>query len=432
MARCKIEVVNGTRASNNIYNVIYLPFCVSTLKLLITNNGEENTNLTIRPKNYIINNEKCCGLVDDDTGNVEIEISWGGGDELGSIVSLRPKESQNSYMFINHKSGAEVKIHNLTLNVESEIGNHAVTDEYNESDVRIKLYPLKARSPIIRQVQIGDDNESLSFEGTSVGLYYPRWFPELLNPLSSNIYYSLPFVPRFKIKLERKRSRSKKDIVRVNLGDHKEIASIVGDLRGASFCSNLFRLTENIFVIRLWFFWLNHKHFKDNRNLEIIQAENMRLFGVEVSPELPDSERYDIVVNATGKILTVGTDYHWKEYWYKLPNNELAMKGYIADWWRHRLFALFKNFIYGLRPVEYSSILNSLNKLTFGIAGYVDVRGTMAEELARSEQDSTALMIDHEDRVRGKSVFRSHVPYVENGFIIRDMISRRVDEHIPI
>jgi len=143
------------------------------------------------------------------------------------------------------------------------------------------------------------------------------------------------------------------------------IAEISGDMDGSSFHSEVFKFNENSFVIRLWLFWLSKKQFNEGKNLQTIQADKER--GI-FNPELPDSERYDLLVSTTGKLLSIGTYFHWQEYWYKLKNAS-HMEGRIAkilhpvDESLTRLInRLSKKVV--ISATDYSSILNTLKKFS--------------------------------------------------------------------
>ncbi len=425
VVRCTIAVVNTSDKSHDgTHNVAYLPFSVSTLKLRVTNEEQKKMTITITPKNSRKDNEYCCGFVDSDTRNESgILLSWGGGDEEGCVLSLDVGQTRYAYIFIDHKSEFQAS-YDLTLKVRIKMDLFALNKDTPQPDIVIKLHPLQTGSKIVHQEPI--DKKTIVYEGTLVGLYYPRWFPES-NKLVSDGYYNHSEIPKFKIHLNINKSGHHKDSVQVTLDDRKDIALIVGDMRGATFCTDLFKLDENNFIIRLWFFWLNYNQFKDQINLEI-SGMRVQRGPFTISPELPDSERYDIIVSRNGAVLGVGTDYHWKEYWYKIADGQYVMQGYIADWWKHKLHKLLENWVLGMHSVDYQSILSALKEISSKTANRQDIdpRTTVVAEDALI--DRRVDLLAHEKPERGKSIFRSHVPYVENGIIKHDMISEKVDE----
>jgi hypothetical protein len=78
MVDAHLELINGSKLSDKTFNVVYLPYCISTLKLLLTNNENESIAVTITPKESRNDEELCCDYDDDKKG---IKISWGGGNE---------------------------------------------------------------------------------------------------------------------------------------------------------------------------------------------------------------------------------------------------------------------------------------------------------------------------------------------------------------
>ena len=57
------------------------------------------------------------------------------------------------------------------------------------------------------------------------------------------------------------------------------------------------------------------------------------------NPELPDFERIDLVIGVNNKVLFVGTDFHWQEYWYaiggEIPQIDASITKYVVSYWRN-------------------------------------------------------------------------------------------------
>jgi hypothetical protein len=75
---------------------------------------------------------------------------------------------------------------------------------------------------------------------------------------------------------------------------------------------------------------------------------------------------------------------------------------------------------------KYENIINDLQKITslsedFDLSKSIYVEG---EEIEQSIQNRQKMPVQ-----RGKNFFRSHVPYVRNGYILSNMISHIVDKY---
>jgi hypothetical protein len=430
MVRCTVELANGVNIADKSYNSTYLPFSVSTLKFRVSNQEEELTEVTMTPQNYYNNDEYCCGF-DDNTK--QLKISWGGGNEEGAIVSLEPYVSKYVYLFVHHESD-QLSHYDLTLNVRKITGGFGEKILENDS-IKIRLSPLKDEKGIVHQKFEGD-GQTLTYEGELICSYYPRWFPEEFQNLlmNKNEYYAGASIPAHQLVLERKSEGHSADRIIVKFGNIDNIiAEISGDMDGSSFHSDLFRFNENSFVIRLWFFWLSKKQFNEGKNLQTIRADKQS--GI-FNPELPDSERYDLLVSNTGKLLSIGTDFHWQEYWYGLKNAS-HMVGRIAKYLHpvdESLTRLINRLskIVVISPTDYSSILNSLKKFSQSdqLEPHImtsNYDGTFIESLLDKESSEIERQAGMR-KERWRNLIRSHVPYVRNGSIICDMISREVQE----
>ena len=430
MVNCSVELTNGAALADKSYSSTYLPFSVSTLKFRLSNLEEEVTKVTITPQNSYENDEYCCGF-DDNTK--QLKISWGGGNEQGAIVSLGPRVSRYAYLFVHHQSD-QLSSYDLTLKVRKITGGFG-KKIFEDDSIKIRLSPLNNEKGILHQKFEGH-GQTLTYEGELMCSYYPRWFPEEFQNIVINKdeYYTRASIPAHQLVLERKSQGYSADRVIVKFGNtNNVIAEIFGDMDGSSFHSDVFKFNENSFVICLWFFWLSKKDFNEGKNLEIIQADKER--GI-FNPELPDSERYDLLVSNTGKLLSIGTDFHWQEYWYRLMNSS-HMEGMIAKYLHpvdesltRLINRLSKKVV--ISPSDYDSILNNLKKFSQG--------DQLKSTMTTSNYDGTFIesSLDKENseierqagtqKERWSNLIRSHVPYVRNGSIISDMISREVYE----
>ena len=190
MIKCSLKIVNAVY-DNNFYKVKYIPFSISTIKLLIQNSEECDVDILIKPARYQNDDDFCGGFDDDNKG---LKIIWGGGEENGVTTRVKGKEGKYAYFFVFPKDNFRLLDYNLTLQVnKTTVGFNG---ESTSEELKIKLYP-------IQKVQLIDDivhqkkernsqGTTITFEGNLVGNYYPRWYPEhyiLFN--DSKKYYKL-------------------------------------------------------------------------------------------------------------------------------------------------------------------------------------------------------------------------------------------------
>jgi hypothetical protein len=318
--------------------------------------------------------------------------------------------------------------YDLTLQVNK------TTVEFNgEStieEIKIKLYPMQT-------VQLVDDivhekkeknsqSTTITFEGNLVGNYYPRWYPEHYSLFNNNknYYQADSLISNISLKTFKKLEGQDRDRIFLYFKQRK-VGTIEGDMEGASYHIDVFKFNK-AFIIRIWFLWISKKQFREAKNLEPLEIEvrERRIFD---NPELPDFERFDIVVSSSnGNILAICTDFHWQEYWYKLNGgDDVVMEGIIAkllhplDQSLSRL--LNRHFV----DNNYEDIINNLEKIT-SLSENLDsepdliyVKGTEFEETVQELQKDIV--------ARGRNFFRSHVPYIRNAVILSNMISHVVD-----
>ena len=122
-----------------------------------------------------------------------------------------------------------------------------------------------------------------------------------------------------------------------------------------------------------------------------------------------------------GTILAVCTDFHWQEYWYKLRNDNRNMIGIVAKLFHPIDESLARLCNRNFVDNKYENIINDLQKITSLSEDFdfdsksIYVEG---EEIEQSIQNRQKMPVQ-----RGKNFFRSHVPYVRNGYILSNMIS---------
>jgi hypothetical protein len=423
---CSLKIVNASYSnSNNIYNIEYIPFSISTIKLLILNEGTLDIDILIRPIRFQ-NNEDFCGGFDDEKKG--LKIIWGGGQENGLQTIVKGNEKKHLFLFVFPTENVNLLNYNLTLQVNKTIVGSNTENVLEE--ISIKLHPIDTGQLIHniahQKIINNPENTRITFDGNLVNSYYPRWYPELLdlftNP-NNNFYQAEPLIENISFNLFKKLQGFNQDRIVLNFKEN-EIAIIEGDMDGASYHIDIFRL-NNAFIVRLWFLWISKKQFRDRNNLKPLQL-NAEKRGIFDNPELPDFERFDIVISSDGRLLAVCTDFHWQEYWYKLRNNNTNMIGIVAKLFHPIDESLARLCNRNFVDNNYKNIINDLQKITslsedFDLSKSIYVEG---EEIEQSIQNRQKMPVQ-----RGKNFFRSHVPYVRNGYILSNMISHIVDKY---
>jgi hypothetical protein len=424
LINCSLKIVNASYNAN-FYKINYIPFSISTIKLLIQNEEYFDVDVLIKPTKFQNNDDFCGGFDDEKKG---LKIIWGGGQENGLQTIVKGNEKKHLFLFIFPTENSNLLNYNLTLQVNKTIVGSNTENILEE--ISIKLHPIETVQLInnIAHQKIISNSEStkITFDGNLVNSYYPRWYPELLDSftnINNNFYQAESLITNISFKLFKKLQGFDQDRI-VLYFKEKEIAIIEGDMDGASYHIDLFRFNKT-FIVRLWFLWISKKQFHDRNNLKPLQLEAEKR-GIFDNPELPDFERFDIVISSDGTILAICTDFHWQEYWYKLRNDNTNMIGIVAKLFHPIDESLARLCNRNFVDNKYENIINDLQKITslsknFDFSKSVYVEG---EEIEQSILNRQKMPVE-----RGKNFFRSHVPYVRNGYILSNMISHIVDKY---
>ena len=424
---CSLKIVNASyNSSNNIYNIDYIPFSISTIKLLILNEGTFEIDILIKPIRFQNNDDFCGGFDDEKKG---LKIIWGGGQENGLQTIVKGNEKKHLFLFVFPTENVDLLNYNLTLQVNKTIVGSNTENILDE--ISIKLQPIETGQLIHniahQKIINNPENTRIIFDGNLVNSYYPRWYPELLDLFTNannNFYQAEPLIENISFKLYKKSQGFDQDRIVLDFKEN-EIAIIEGDMDGASYHIDIFRL-NNSFIVRLWFLWISKKQFRDRNNLKPLQLDAEKR-GIFYNPELPDFERFDIVISSDGTILAVCTDFHWQEYWYKLRNDNTNMIGIVAKLFHPIDESLARLCNRNFVDNKYENIINDLQKITSLSENfdskfksiYID-----GKEIEDSIQNRQKMPVE-----RGRNFFRSHVPYVRNGYILSNMISHIVDKY---
>ena len=421
---CSLKIVNASyNSSNNIYNIDYIPFSISTIKLLILNEGTFDIDILIKPIR-IQNNDDFCGGFDDEKKG--LKIIWGGGQENGLQTIVKGNEKKYLFLFVFPTENVNLLNYNLTLQVNKTIVGSNTENILDE--ISIKLQPIETGQLIHniahQKIINNPENTRITFDGNLVNSYYPRWYPELLDLFTNannNFYQAEPLIENISFKLYKKSQGFDQDRIVLDFKEN-EIAIIEGDMDGASYHIDIFRL-NNAFIVRLWFLWISKKQFRDRNNLKPLQLDAEKR-GIFYNPELPDFERFDIVISSHGTILVVCTDFHWQEYWYKLRDDNTNMIGIVAKLFHPIDESLARLCNRNFVENKYENIIKDLQKIASLSENFhskfksIYIEGKEIEDSIQYRQKMPI--------VRGKNFFRSHVPYVRNGYILSNMISHIV------
>ena len=429
MNNCNVKVVNAVNDNNNLYNVNYIPFSISTIKLLIQNNENFEVRIIIKPIRFQNDDDFIGGFDDDNKG---LRIMWGGGQENGIDITVQQNEKKYTYLFVSHIGDFnELLNYNLTLDINKKSED---SDNTNITEkLSIKLYPIHSgaliHNIVHQKIRQNSQNTEITFDGDLISYYYPRWYPELFAEIggdTTNYYQTEPLIKYISFKIFKKGQKFGKDRMVLNFKDN-EIAVIDGDMDGATYQIDAFRF-NNALVIRLWFLWFSKNQFRNRNNLEQLQQVEQKkgITDFFYNSELPDIERFDIVISSEGKILAACTDFHWQEYWYEKRNNNENMTGLIAQ----VVYPVNETLSILLNRAsvknKYTDIINNLktitspNKINKFNSQIIYCKG---EELEMAIQER-----EKESAIKETNILRSHVPYIRNSDILSNMISAIVDK----
>ena len=96
LINCSLKIVNASY-NNNLYKLNYIPFSISTIKLLIQNEEYFDVDVLIKPTKFQNDDEFCGGFDDEKNG---LKIIWGGGQENGLETIVKANEKKYLFLFI--------------------------------------------------------------------------------------------------------------------------------------------------------------------------------------------------------------------------------------------------------------------------------------------------------------------------------------------
>jgi hypothetical protein len=375
----------------------YLPYGVTTLEMQVERDVEEVLDLDcIYPKRRGTDRDKnlFVGFADQ---SEDFLILWGGGSERGLKVS---DDNVNGRLFfqILHRG-------NITTDTQSITLCHSGSDM---PITTIKLVPAEDYTNLIRMnmcpAKEGSEFHIISFKGSKVPLYYPRWFPPRPSE-NKKIEYSEIDVPNIKIKFKVKESafiaQVDSDIDIFLNDDPNPIARISEDWRYSSLHAELFTIfgDSDYLILRLWCYWVN-ANFS---------------FGGSINIECPDYERFDFLIEMKKKKVTyVGTDFHYQEWWYKIDDGEDFTRAKIAGglWTIERTLMGLKERFNTKENFDPMTLLKvMLRQETTAMSPMKILREYIQSNRSKMGPNKAA------------GFFGKHIPYPENGRPVADLVS---------
>ena len=131
---CQAKIINSSEGNDGVFNLPYVPYCVSTMKVLLTNHENENMDITIYPTNHVKDDNYIGGYIDEGEA---MKVIWGGGEE-GSVKlkNLEPEQSKYVYFFLVHNEDT-ISNYDLTMILEKSTND----DQDPEKEiVQVKRY----------------------------------------------------------------------------------------------------------------------------------------------------------------------------------------------------------------------------------------------------------------------------------------------------
>ena len=398
----------------------YLPYGVTTLEIKIEGETDELIGYLCPLKIADRQKKLFVGFADE---SEDFLVLWGAGSEEG-LKLTNTNVSGRLYFQILHK-GKSADIQSVTL-------CHSQT---KEPICNIILVPAEDSTDVLKMDISPDDRNGLktiAFKGSKVPIYYPRWFPPRPSE-NKKIQYSDIDAPNIKIKFKAKDSNFIPEInsdIDIFLNDD-HIAKIADDWRYSSLHAEIFTIFGNAdyFVLRVWFYWVNATFSNTFRGDKIIVTRNeaIRLsdntspddkktkdFLDSINVECPDYERFDFLIDMKKKkIVWVGTDFHYQEWWFKIDETEPFVRAKIASglWTiEHSLKSLIDRF----QPKENFDPMTVLR---------VMLKDARAQSPNTPVLKECILTNKNGPRPKAAGFLGKHIPYPENGRPVAELVS---------
>jgi hypothetical protein len=402
----------------------YLPYGVTTLEIKIEGEVDELLGY-IYPNNLADREKKLyVGFADQ---SEDFLVLWGAGSEGGLEVS---NTNLNGRLFfqILHK-GNSTETQSITL----------CHSHMKEPIATIKLVPAE-ESPNVVKMEMNPGEQSglqvISFKGSKIPLYYPRWFPPRASENKKIQYYDIN-APNIKIKFKVKENdfipEVNSDIDIFLNDDPNRIARISDDWHYSSLHAEIFTIFGNAdyLILRLWCYWIRATFSNTLREGKILITRNQKsglsdsisydgqvkrgVFN-SINIECPDYERFDFLVDMKKKkIIWVGTDFHYQEWWSKIDDTEPFVRAKIVG---------------GLWTIEHSleSLLHRFHSKE-NFDPMTILKGMLKEGKTPVSPDNPMLgdyLVSKKKEMlspKAQGFLGKHIPYPENGKAEEKLVS---------
>jgi hypothetical protein len=299
----------------------------------------------------------------------------------------------------------------------------------------IKLVPAEYSPNLVRMnvspANEGNEFQTMSFKGSRTPLYYPRWFPP-----SEIQYYDIE-APNIQIKFKVKENdfipQVNSDIDIFLNDDPNRITRISGDWCYSSVHPEIFTLFGNAdyFVLRIWCYWVNanfsnslragktvisRSQYDKQVKRGLLDESTKRGLLESINIECPDYERFDFLIDMKKKkIIYVGTDFHYQEWWYKIDDTERFADAKIAGgvWTVERTLKGLLDRFQTKENFDPMTLLKDMLK-----QDKIPTTSDM-QTLGKSIESKSRAM----GPARAAGFFGKHIPYPENGTPVPELVS---------
>ncbi len=410
--------------------LLYLPYGVTTLEMKVEGEEAEVYGFIYPDKRADAEKKLYVGYADQSENFL---VLWGAGKEGGLNIN---SENIGGRLFLQilHK-GKSIERQSITL-------YHSQT---NTPIGIIKLVPADENPNLVTMELSLPEEESefriITFKGNKMPIYYSRWFPPKPSENGNIQYYSVE-VPNIEIKF---RVKDDKFISSVNsdidiLLNNNKIAQVTGDLRYSWPHAEIFTIfgDTDYLVVRLWFYWINgnfSKNILSEGNAIAAKIEAARIDDVPPQDvqirralwesfdiECPDSERFDFLIDMKKKKITwVGTDFHYQESWYRVDEADSFVRARIANDFNtiEQLFQKLKDR-FDHRKENY----DPMTRLKEMLRKPEIQKNLMLEDMPEVEEYVVSNL--HKNGIvtyKAVGFTRKHVPYIENGNAVAELVS---------
>jgi hypothetical protein len=416
MSNIELQVLNEVETNT----LQYLPYGVTPIEMTLTGDTKLLSGF-IYPKNRTPEKSKLqFGYADD---SQEILLIWGAGKHKGLCVN---KQNAKGKLFLQLMDRSETKPENHRLSLRH-------TNQESILPLReILLVPAISQDASRMRINQNGNRYSITPTGSEMPKYYSRWFPSR----TKTIEYRPVDTPQISIEFLANEKGGIKNIdsdIIIRLGN-SVIAKVEGDWNYSWPHAELFTVfgDADYLVLRFWLYWLHGyystKPFLGGKALldkigRPKDEQTRRGWWEAADIEYPDIERFDFLIDtAKKKIIWVGTDFHYQEYWYE-PRDEAVKAGIAND--VRTIFEVLKKLKQRFNPpTEGYDPIDEVIKRIRGIepSERLDFESTSEPrkfDMSRIDEDGNVTY-------RREGMLRKHVPFIKNATYDSKLVSNVV------